>query len=537
MTKNKEQNELEIKIKDFLSKENNYAMAIYGEWGTGKTYLVKNTLKEYFNENNYAYISLSGVTSLEQIEKLLYFSITNTFNEYALPLIEMKFNLKMNPIKIVDFRNKIIVLDDIERCCIKNKNIILGFISRLLEEQLNIVVICDEMDVFGKYYGYEKYIRETINMEDYKFPAGNIINKIGDGISFKREIDYELIKKLYQNLYNGLSFDYHMNVRFFKENLRHLNLRDLKDSINYTLEIIEIYGRYFRNSKDIFYRYVIKESLYFLLKNKNLDRKTTIPDSELIFKYKTSNRKTKNEDVLNYIKTNIIKEENDYIKNNLYSFNYDEILIEEKKVVKELEKYTEMPLQKYVYLFNILEITGNKEPSNLIEIIKNNIRQHNELYYLPEEAYFVNLEIKNKCYELYNEICEHNAKIINNKILENQIDFFNEKITLEEILKNNEIYLVQKDDGKFMDGCVGMAFRNFLIVDFVKKYINENNYDTNYFLTISNHLHKAQIYNSFENELTNTFTYLNALEPKNGWEEYRKNIILRQFNEIYHPKD
>nr|WP_314560224.1 P-loop NTPase fold protein [uncultured Capnocytophaga sp.] len=66
-------------VKDYLTKENNNALLITGEWGVGKTYFFDNTLSKKIEEisikenENIKYkpirVSLSGVTSIDDIER------------------------------------------------------------------------------------------------------------------------------------------------------------------------------------------------------------------------------------------------------------------------------------------------------------------------------------------------------------------------------------------------------------------------------------------------------------------------------------
>ena len=72
-------------VKDYLTKENNNALLITGEWGVGKTYFFNNILnkeiqKTSTKENeNIKYtpirISLFGVTSINDIEKRIILEI------------------------------------------------------------------------------------------------------------------------------------------------------------------------------------------------------------------------------------------------------------------------------------------------------------------------------------------------------------------------------------------------------------------------------------------------------------------------------
>ena len=72
-------------VKDYLTKENNNALLITGEWGVGKTYFFNNILSKEIEKvstkenENIKYtpirISLFGVTSINDIEKRIILEI------------------------------------------------------------------------------------------------------------------------------------------------------------------------------------------------------------------------------------------------------------------------------------------------------------------------------------------------------------------------------------------------------------------------------------------------------------------------------
>ena len=49
----------------------NFAVLINGDWGVGKTYLVKTFLKTWKSDRDYLYVSLYGVKTLEDIDTAL----------------------------------------------------------------------------------------------------------------------------------------------------------------------------------------------------------------------------------------------------------------------------------------------------------------------------------------------------------------------------------------------------------------------------------------------------------------------------------
>src|SRR5215471_18573727 len=59
-----------------LSHAPHYAVMINGPWGIGKTYLLKKLLREHFTDSEkFVYISLFGLTSIEEIDAALFQAI------------------------------------------------------------------------------------------------------------------------------------------------------------------------------------------------------------------------------------------------------------------------------------------------------------------------------------------------------------------------------------------------------------------------------------------------------------------------------
>lgn len=157
-------------IKDFFKNFSDRALLIEGEWGSGKTYFIKNKFKESLNENDVLiYISLYGMSTTENIDTYYIDSILK--EEYikrfpkkvganaSIKLFEVL--KKSNTILDVlmnkkDFtsifqknRNYYIVLDDLERCTI-DLPVLLGFINHLTEQKNNNVLVIANENEIGK---------------------------------------------------------------------------------------------------------------------------------------------------------------------------------------------------------------------------------------------------------------------------------------------------------------------------------------------------------------------------------------------------
>ena len=156
-----------------------FAVLLKGEWGSGKTYFIK----EYFNLNdgefksevNALYISLYGITNIGSINSLIFQKLhplwtsrqAKVFGQVAKGLLKASLKIDLNSdqkedgsisLQIPDLRileefininNKILIFDDLERCNIPI-NDLLGYINYFVEHQsLKVIIIADEDKIDG----------------------------------------------------------------------------------------------------------------------------------------------------------------------------------------------------------------------------------------------------------------------------------------------------------------------------------------------------------------------------------------------------
>lgn len=194
-------NKIEEQVKAYIDRPNtDYAVLINGEWGTGKTYFITNVIdwKDLCGtDKKIIYISLNGLSSLEEIKKILvykYFTSKNkqdTFNtvkddDLIDDLVDLNASLgypfAQTVSSLVDFIHKkfdknkekqftkinhdiILILDDLERL---SKTIdlaeLFGFIHDVLScKGLKVIFIANEKEIHNEYYNTikEKYIGHT----------------------------------------------------------------------------------------------------------------------------------------------------------------------------------------------------------------------------------------------------------------------------------------------------------------------------------------------------------------------------------------
>lgn len=137
-------------------KSTEYAILITGEWGSGKTYFWKEIISPALKNDlkrDSLYVSLYGVTSASEIDKLLFFAQHPMFKhgmfeafarlgETALSAFKIKLptdGLKAN------ISDHILCFDDLERADPKAIPQLLGRINSYVEhDNLKVIIICEE---------------------------------------------------------------------------------------------------------------------------------------------------------------------------------------------------------------------------------------------------------------------------------------------------------------------------------------------------------------------------------------------------------
>ncbi|WP_394884283.1 P-loop NTPase fold protein [Clostridium butyricum] len=178
----------------------NRAVLLDGQWGSGKTYFIKNKLKKEleayekiknnreYKKKKIIYISLYGIKSTRDVSNEIYLNCANIKNRKKAAIIslggkvfsdlmknkgfDLEKYLKASLFKpFIDINNCILIFDDLERCkC--NLNDILGYINDFVEHKETKVIIVANEDELGniseeknKYYERVKSERAQKNKE------------------------------------------------------------------------------------------------------------------------------------------------------------------------------------------------------------------------------------------------------------------------------------------------------------------------------------------------------------------------------------
>lgn len=143
----------EQRLKSILDTGDNIVVAIYGDWGVGKTHFWKNFCDKHYKDDN-IYISLIGKSDIVAIKENLILNLTKRNKaickikniRFALNLGIVTFNSSVgNLFDLIDkenFSNKIICFDDLERMDSGILQGVLGLINELKEHrECKIVLI------------------------------------------------------------------------------------------------------------------------------------------------------------------------------------------------------------------------------------------------------------------------------------------------------------------------------------------------------------------------------------------------------------
>lgn len=260
-----------------------YAILIDGEWGSGKTYFIKN--KFVSNNKNIIYIPLNGIKNREDIDKKIYYKILeNNMSEkitkskgiaalkttsgaifsISNEIIKKVFGIDISGIKNIDgseiislFKNisdYVIVFDDLERCEMPISEI-LGYINEYVEHKnVKCVIVANEQEINKINYdnNYElkviSWLKDDIDYGEKQ--EKSIYTKINN--EGNKKVDIPRIKNRILNMYEG-----NKKYKAIKEKL-------IGITIKYTPDINKVYDQlimgYKKNNKDLY---------EFLKENKN----------------------------------------------------------------------------------------------------------------------------------------------------------------------------------------------------------------------------------------------------------------------------
>ncbi|NET37520.1 MAG: hypothetical protein F6K19_36765 [Cyanothece sp. SIO1E1] len=228
-----------------LKKAPEFAVLIRGEWGSGKTWFIKDYL-ERKKRLKYLYTSLNGFTDTKQIEDSFFEQLHPVLASKGMKLTRkilkgvfqatLRFDLNeevsagttVPEIKIPDYLkdagDRVLIFDDLERCLMPIPTI-LGYINQFVENQgLKVIILCNEKQLIIDQEGVNKEhsksyltIKEKIIGKSFTV-ASNLDTAFW---SFSAQVSTKEVKKLFESRKQKIKSWY---LRSGYNNLRHLRL-------------------------------------------------------------------------------------------------------------------------------------------------------------------------------------------------------------------------------------------------------------------------------------------------------------------------
>lgn len=166
--------EVEKIIEEYLKNSKaKYAIMIDGDWGSGKTYFLTQSLMKSIKDKEvrkkqkrkYAYVSLYGMKSISEVSKKILFQYFGKRNEKKAELanevietatqvltatledVIIDFSKIEKRLEKIDIKNWIICFDDLERCSLPIDEI-LGYINQLVEHNgCKVIILANEKEI------------------------------------------------------------------------------------------------------------------------------------------------------------------------------------------------------------------------------------------------------------------------------------------------------------------------------------------------------------------------------------------------------
>ena len=254
-------------IKNYIEKDRSgRAIMLTSGWGTGKSYYIKNELKDYLEEYGCkcVVVSLYGLTDISEISKAIYVELRtigfcdnkkskSEFKETAKVFGKTILNGFISKIGVdfgkldeelqrvyesIDLSDKLIVLEDVERTDIDLVEL-MGYVNGLCEgDGYKVMLVANEYDIGKEYYYNENDVKINFKLStEYAKYKKAKEKTIGDTIKFHCD---------HKHTINQILPDYGIGVTELKVNeiievmdsLGIYNMRSLKYACQKYVEII-----------------------------------------------------------------------------------------------------------------------------------------------------------------------------------------------------------------------------------------------------------------------------------------------------------
>ena len=281
-----------------------FAVMLKGKWGCGKTWFIKDFIKNN-NAEKFLYISLYGLSTTKELDDKLFESLhpvlasksVKFIGRIAQSALRLGFNIPLSgngdtalkgtasiPQLYLDIskklENKIIVFDDFERCTIKI-NTLLGYINTFVEHYgLNVIIVGNELELSKKATRQFQRYKEKLISQLFE-----IMPVIDDALT-------DFIKEISSKEYKDFLDSSKNIIKELFQSVGYNNLRDLRQAlINFEYFYLSINDD-FRKEKD-FIRNLLKIFIYLTLEEKaNEIEKNNWVDAIGIFLTRDMNQRT-----------------------------------------------------------------------------------------------------------------------------------------------------------------------------------------------------------------------------------------------------
>jgi hypothetical protein len=227
-----------------LEIEPEFAVLIRGPWGCGKSWFIKNFLKE--KNLKHLYVSLNGISHIKEIEDSIFQQIHPVLSSKGMKIVGKVLNSIIKTTFKVDFNGdgkddgsitsslpdadfetyfknvdeRIIVFDDLERCPLPIKEI-MGYINQYVEVNgLKVIILANESEIIAQDNCGEVYkeIKEKVIGKSFDVTTDFEVAKIDFIEQLKNQKIKDYLKETFiiQETYNAAAYN---NLRHLKQSL------------------------------------------------------------------------------------------------------------------------------------------------------------------------------------------------------------------------------------------------------------------------------------------------------------------------------